>query len=50
MKRNIEPLYIPVKLQEMRRRLAEHVQRKKWVEMTLKPKPRGLLGIIKQWF
>ncbi len=50
MKVHTEPLYTPVKLQQMRRELAEKLQKKRWVEMTLKPQKKGLFSSLFSFF
>ncbi len=50
MKKSVEPLYTPIKLQQIREKLSEKVQKKRWTDMMLKPKKKGLFDRIKQWF
>ncbi len=41
-----EPLYIPVKLQQVRGQLAERIQNRKLSKMILKPQKKGLITTL----
>jgi len=45
-----EPLYVPIKLKLLRKRLEREVQKKRWVEMTLKPQKKGLFSSLISFF
>ena len=45
-----EPLYIPVELQALRKRLQLQIERKKRVRIILKSKKSGLLPMLKSLF
>jgi len=46
MKIDTEPLYVPVKLTVMQKRLAKRLQEKRWAEMILKPQRKGLFSSL----
>ncbi len=45
-----EPLYVPVELQALRKRLELQKERQKRVEMILHAKPKGFRALLQKWF
>jgi hypothetical protein len=46
MSKNIEPLYIPVKLQQVKRELAERIHNRNLSKVILNPQKKGLFAML----
>ena len=45
-----EPLYVPVELQALRKRLQLQIERKKRVKIILHSEKKGLGALFRKWF